>query len=79
MRPSPIRSAYKTTDWYELDIEKAIILDHDRGQVRIAHPELRRPLWFTPSRAGNLYWRSTGGTRQDRAFAWIIAVKGGRR
>lgn len=65
-------TTYKDTDWFDLDPELIQILDRDRGQVRIAHPDLKRPLWFTPSRAGNLYWRDTGGASESRAIAYIV-------
>lgn len=63
---------YKDTDWFQLDFQRAEVLGRDRGQVRIAHPDLKRPLWFTPSRAGNLYWRDTGKGSDPRAIAYII-------
>jgi hypothetical protein len=63
---------YKDTDWWELDPEQMQVIGRDRGQVRIAHPELKRSLWFTPSRRGNLYWRDTGGASEPRAVAYII-------
>lgn len=63
---------YKDTDWFELDFQNVEVVGRDRGQVRIAHPDLKRPLWFTPSRVGNLYWRDTGGSKEERATAYII-------
>lgn len=67
----------KTTMWTELKSDECAVLGVDERaghicSVKISHPKLRRPLWFTESRAGNFYWRSTGRESDSCADGYII-------
>lgn len=67
----------KTTMWTELQANdcKVVKVDERSGHiasVQIKHASLKRPLWFTRSRAGNWYWRNTGGENNPYADGYII-------
>lgn len=69
----------KQTMWTELGAAdcKIVRVDDYNGSVasiQIKHAALKRPLWFTKSRAGNWYWRSTG--REGNVYADGYIVKG---
>jgi len=67
----------KTTMWTTLDAHECMVLEVDTRagilySVKISHPTLRRPLWFTKSRSGNFYWRNTGRASDTYADGYII-------
>jgi len=69
----------KQTMWTPLQAAECKVLGVDERaghicSVKISHPQLKRPLWFTESQAGNFYWRSTG--RESDAYAAAYIVKG---
>ena len=67
----------KETMWTELQANecKVVKVDERSGHiasVQIKHANIPRPLWFIESRAGNWYWRNTGGDNSQYAHGYIV-------
>jgi len=62
----------KPTTWTKISAGQCAVLACDHGALRIAHPELPRPVWFNQSHSGNWYWRDTGTAADSHARGYII-------
>jgi len=68
----------KQTIWIEIDFNECSVIAHDfystgyLRAIKISHPALKKPRWFTESLKGNYYSRYTGHHNDPYAEGYIL-------